>query len=162
MSLTIRKTWYTLVLIVWMVFASYAQKQEVISSSGGHLTGSRLSISYTLGETVITTQNNNDMMLTQGFHQSQLVVTALDEMKGLSITINAFPNPVNDYLNVVTSKLLPQGSFYQLFNMYGELIRRADFEGTNTEVEFRSLVSATYLLTVNGKNQILKSLKNKI
>jgi len=49
-------------------------KQEVIASAGGYNTGGGVSISWTLGETIIPTYTSGNLILTHGFQQ-QLIIT---------------------------------------------------------------------------------------
>jgi len=46
-----------------------AKAQQVIASSGGYFESENLSLSWTLGEPVIETFSNGDLILTQGFQQ---------------------------------------------------------------------------------------------
>lgn len=152
--------------IIFVVFLSIlfvvtvkAQQQKVISSSGGNLKSSNYSVSFTLGEPVIKTFGQNNLLITQGFQQSKLVVTAISQIKNLSINIQAYPNPVSNYLHLVSSEKLSPGSSYQLYNMNGACITEKKLEDLVTEVEFQSLVSATYFLKVIQNNKILKTFK---
>lgn len=159
METRVRKLIHTTILIVVIVLPSKAQLQEAISSSGGNFNSSSYIVSYTLGETVITTLNQENLILTQGFQQTRLIVTAINEMEGLTISINAYPNPVKDHLQITISEEPPNGSSYELFNIHGELIVKSQLNGRTTKVDFQSLVSSMYILRVIGNKQELKTFK---
>ena len=51
---------------------------EVIASSGDHFTGTDAQLSWTIGELVIDTYTNGSTQLTQGFHQTNLIITNVE------------------------------------------------------------------------------------
>jgi hypothetical protein len=64
-----KKTKTILLLLSMTFFISHSYAQQVISSAGNYYQGDNLSMSWTLGETVIETFTGNDIILTQGFQQ---------------------------------------------------------------------------------------------
>ena len=96
--------------------------QQVVATAGGTLENSYGSISYTIVETVAQTLSKNDKILTQGFHQTNLVVSALIELKDLGYTISAFPNPTTDFVKLKISKEIVNGMQYLLFDLTGRLV----------------------------------------
>ena len=91
-----------LFILITMLFAlsSGAQiKQEVISSAGGYSVNGDLSISWTLGETIIPTFKSRDLVLTHGFQQ-RLILTTVEENIEVSVKIKVFPNPASDVVNI--------------------------------------------------------------
>lgn len=145
--------------LLGLVHVVNGQLQEVVATAGGSYRGCHISVSFTLGEVGVLTLENEERIVTQGFHQPKLVVTAINESADLTINIQAYPNPVTEYLHLVTSEILPTGSTYQLFNISGALVEEKPLEGTTTEIKFQSLVSATYFLKVVQGEQTVKSFK---
>ena len=68
----------------------FALGQEVVSSAGETQTVSDLEISWTIGEPVIETFSLGIPVLTQGFHQSKLIVTAIDENRFSEIELKVY------------------------------------------------------------------------
>jgi hypothetical protein len=147
-----------LFLLVFIIEVN-GQLQSVIAATGGDFSEGQVFVSFTLGEVGILTVGKEDMVVTQGFHQPKLVVIPINEVEGLAIEIQAYPNPVSEYLNVVSSEILPAGSSYRLYSINGGLVEEKLLEGTTTKVEFQSLVSATYVLKVVQNSQTIKSFK---
>ncbi|MBK6949334.1 MAG: hypothetical protein IPH16_15855 [Haliscomenobacter sp.] len=58
---------------------SYSQqaRQEVLSSTGGNIKGKSIQVDWTIGELVITTIQNANIQITQGFHQPGVSLTNL-------------------------------------------------------------------------------------
>lgn len=143
------------------IFANYssAQIQSVTASSGAYLQGQNVSVSYTLGETIITTLEKPDLKITQGFHQTNLLVTTIDQLKKLAVKIEAYPNPVSDNLNLVISEMLPAETSYELYNSFGSLIIRKKLDALNTKISFQNLIPAMYILKVSQDATTLKTFK---
>ena len=148
-----------LMLITLFVMQANAQLQNVTATSGGNFTGSVYAVSFTVGEPVINTLLQGNVMVTQGFHQPHLTVTALDEAKGVALNIKAWPNPTTHFVQLEISNELTRGSSFQLFSMSGSLIKENKLEGTITEISFQNMKSATYLLRVIQNNQTLRTFK---
>ena len=145
--------------MIFYIKQSNAQVQSVIASSGGHINGQNVFVSFTIGEPVIQTLKKPDMTVTQGFHQSTLTVTTIDILEELSVSIEAYPNPVTDELKLVVDKeLLPEAS-YSLVDMWGGLVTQDMLEGSITKVSFQSLVPAVYFLKVNQGITTIKTFK---
>lgn len=65
---------------------------EVIATAGEQASGSTAQISWTLGEPVIETFSGNSAILTQGFHQTNLMITALEDLAA-DFRVRVYPNP---------------------------------------------------------------------
>ena len=57
------------IAISFTAFSFQASAQQVIATAGGYYEGENISLSYTVGEPVIETYTNGNVILTQGFQQ---------------------------------------------------------------------------------------------
>lgn len=73
-------------------------ERSVIASAGDYRSAGNISISWTLGETVIQTVTAGSVMLTQGFQQPGSATNSLKELIKSSITV--FPNPSNGLFKI--------------------------------------------------------------
>ncbi len=90
-----------------LLYSGICTSQQVISAAGGSGSGSNVQLSWTVGEPVIETFTGSSAILTQGFHQSKLLVTALDPMLFPGLTLTVFPNPVSSSLQLeVTGEVM--------------------------------------------------------
>lgn len=100
------KSILTTIIVLLVVVSAMGQdlKQQVISSAGGYdVSGDNsISLSWTLGELVITTveSGTGDLILTQGFQQSKMSVTGIEENKDLGVVVSIYPNPTSELVNV--------------------------------------------------------------
>ncbi|MGB4292449.1 MAG: T9SS type A sorting domain-containing protein [Bacteroidales bacterium] len=93
-----------LLISINLVFSAVAQvKQEVIASAGGYNKSSdnTISISWTLGETIVPTYVSQDgsLILTHGFQQ-KLIITSIEENIEVPVTVTVYPNPTSELLNI--------------------------------------------------------------
>jgi hypothetical protein len=79
------------------------QKLEVIASAGGYnvAPGGAISISWTLGETIIPNFVSQDgsISLAHGFQQ-KLIITKIEEGIAEPVKVIVYPNPASDYVKI--------------------------------------------------------------
>ena len=134
--------------------------QQVISSGGTNFKGTSVELSWTIGEPVIETYSNSNTILTQGFHQSDFKVTAIDEISLPGYELAVYPNPVSQKLNLEIRKGDLENLSYDLFNTKGKLMQRSLFFELPGQVNMESYSSGTYLLKISdNKGNPLQSFK---
>jgi len=140
-----------LIFILFAVFlvltVSGQVKQEVIASAGGYNTSGGVSISWTLGETIIPTYQNGNLILTHGFQQ-QLIVTAVEENLDILVNIKVFPNPASDNLNIRFEEPVDGEVVITIHDSQGRLIKTEMIEATTTEkqINLQDLGAGVYFL----------------
>ena len=101
---------------------NYSISQTLISNNGGFNKNSSNCISWSFGEVAIKTLYNSDIIITQGFQQSKMVITSIgDSYTMASKHINLFPNPTNSTLNIEIKGELSNELTLWLYNVNGEL-----------------------------------------
>ena len=145
-----------LLLLALIPFFSYSQEtdQQVIASAGDHSKNGDYSLSWTIGETVISTGAGGDYVLTQGFHQGNLHVTKIIEEK-ISYDLEVYPNPVSNILTIETTRA---GISYQLLNINGKVLHNGKLDNTREEIDFSGFPPGTYILKT-GEHQTHKIIK---
>lgn len=128
--------------------------QEVISSNGGSYKGSVVQLDWTIGEPVIATLISGTNTLTQGFHQSNLTVTAVDQMATSTITLKVYPNPVSEQLVLETRKGEKQRLSLKLFDITGKLLYQQAVKQPVETVNMQVYVPGNYLLRVFAEDGI--------
>jgi hypothetical protein len=145
-------------VIIFLVLTAGAQvKQEVIASAGGYdVVGSgsdALSISWTLGETIIPTFSNGDLTLTHGFQQ-QLIITAIEENIDVLVNIKVYPNPASDLLNIRFEEPLDGKVDLTILDSQGRLIMqdRVEAATVDKQINLQGVPAGIYYLRlIKGK-----------
>jgi hypothetical protein len=147
---------------LFLTTCSYGQslEQYVIGSAGNfNSTSSGTSLSWTIGEPLISTESSSTAILTQGFHQP-LVVTPLSTNLNLNqaIDLQAFPNPTLEKVTLKkeTNTVLKA----ELLDILGQSIGHYSLVEEQTTLSLETLPAATYLLCIRALNgQIIKTFK---
>ena len=144
---------------LFFFFAIALFAQEVVSTAGETQKISGIEISWSLGEPVIETVSNGSAVLTQGFHQSKLSVTAIDELLFPDSDLKVYPNPTSELVTIHFSA--PKKNLvYSLSDLTGRMLESKTLSTTETNINLKKYASGTYLLKINDKNaQSLQSFK---
>jgi Secretion system C-terminal sorting domain len=134
-------------LLLLCLIAQLAQSQSVIGSVGGGGTVGTMTISYTVGEAVISTVENANTRLNQGFHQARYVVTALKETFPAG-TVTVSPNPTSSILQVQLMGIAFDNIIISLTDVVGRSIITAKVTHTTWQTDLSDLANGYYLLIV--------------
>jgi len=142
----------------------YAQGvQEVVSSAGAYHNTSQGSLSWTIGEGITETMTAYAFMLTSGFHQSELTITAIAATGIPEADVRVYPNPVTSYLTVETAGD-PQDYEVLLYDLQGNLLYRKDIFMQTEVVDMRFYAPGVYLIRIvktdNSKQKYFQVIKH--
>lgn len=137
------------------------QAQEVIPTTGGNASGSGGSVSYTVGQTVYTTNTATNGSVSQGIQQPYeiSVVSGIEIGKDISLSCSVFPNPATDIVRLKVENYLSENLSYQLYDINGSLLEDIKIEGSETSVVLNNLLPSTYFLRVIQGIMVVKVFK---
>lgn len=151
---------FTAILFAYSALAQEGQKQDVISSAGGYSvagTGvNKISISWTLGETIVSTYEyhgadpSKDITLTQGFQQPDTIVKIVTELENIDILVNVlvYPNPASENVNIQFEAPVDGLVVMVFLDSQGKLLQRDLIEPGMVEkqINMQDLPSGIYYL----------------
>jgi len=139
-------------ILISLLFAlsGYGQiKQEVIASAGGYNVNGGLSLSWTLGETIIPTFTSKDgsLILTHGFQQ-KLIVTAVEENLDVLVKIKIFPNPAIEVVSIQFDEPVDGEIVLSVLDSQGRLVKRDMIESSIVEkqINMQDLPAGIYYI----------------
>ena len=140
------------IIIAFFLSGIAVHAQEVVTTAGSYGETASGSLSWTVGEPVIETITDGTNTLTQGFQQSKLTVTAINDLKVSGIELSVYPNPTADYLvlsidDVKTNRRSSQLSL-QLYDMNGKLLQNGKITGNETSIDMSNFIPGTYILKI--------------
>ncbi len=149
------KKLFVLNVMLLVYLAGYGQTllPETILSSGGDFANTTAQISWTLGDFQTTTYVKDQIVLTQGFLQSQIKVTDVFNIdNSANVELKVFPNPVINYLyiNIISNE--NKKISWQLINQNGKIIRNDDIYNKHSEIDFGSYKAGIYYLKTYSKD----------
>ena len=139
-----------LIIVVNGTFLPTLNAQEIVSTAGTVYETNGVQLSWTLGETVIKTAESGSLVLTQGFHQSKLVITALDDITIADFEVKVYPNPTSDFV-VVHFDENNLNAHIQLFDLAGKKLKES-VANTDTQMNMTEYPGGTYLLKLFDDN----------
>jgi hypothetical protein len=137
------------------------QAQEAMPASGGNASGSGGSVSYSVGQIVYSTNTGTNGSVAQGLQQPYeiSVVTGIEEAKGITLSVSAYPNPTTEHLTLIIGEFDISNLSYQLYDMQGKLLQCKKITDNKTSIVMCNLVSATYFVKVIKDNKEVKMFK---
>ena len=146
-----KKTIYYLTAL--LLFAiSNTTAQTAISANGGTATAAGTEVSWTIGEPIIATVSDGTTTLTQGFHQTKITVTAVNDIQDTGIEIEVYPNPTSDFVTIHFNKLIDKPT-YSLFDFNGKIIEQKNILGNDIKVNMTNCAEGSYLLRISHKKK---------
>lgn len=139
---------------------SYAQSINpfVIASAGGHGNSTTQQLSWTIGEPIIATQTSTSNILTQGFHQTNLVVNSIFQLSE-SVKIQAFPNPTTQSITIaLPNNKEKEDLSIQLLDLTGKQLKQQTLLANDSQshLNLENYPSGIYLISIqNSKNQVI-------
>lgn len=137
-------------------FTAIAQQStsQVFASGGKHLANTYAQVSFTFGEPLTATLTNNpNSIATQGFHQTNLTVSSVDDVSN-TFTFNYYPIPVTTHL-IISSSNYNQTAVVKIYDANAKLIVAQTFEN-KSQVDLSQVASGNYFVTIeNNENQLL-------
>lgn len=141
---------------------------QVVSSGGGYFSSDNLTVSWTIGEPVISTLTSTDLILTQGFQQGNLFGTDVPLDPSLnSYTFKMYPNPALNkvWFNVNNQKA--KGAFIvEVYDITGRKVINQNLglfvNQEQMELTISSLKPGVYLVKVtigNFNSDVIKLVK---
>ncbi|MBP6731290.1 MAG: T9SS type A sorting domain-containing protein [Chitinophagales bacterium] len=150
-----RKTKAILLLLsaIWCSGGATAQSvsKSVLASNGGETITTPYIYTWTTGESIIANTTVVSYIITQGFHPNGDAATGIQKVES-TIGLNVYPNPTGDVLNVQISNVAEGNLVLQVYDVNGKLCLPLQAIGTgagqNTNLNFSSLTSGTYYISV--------------
>jgi hypothetical protein len=132
-------------------------KQEVIAAAGGYnkSADNSISISWTLGETIIPTFKSQDgtLILTHGFQQ-KLIITNVEENLEEPVNVTIYPNPTSETIKILFETVTDKEISVYLLDAQGKLVKTDKIETTILEkqIDMQDLPAGIYYLRlIKGK-----------
>jgi hypothetical protein len=148
---------FILVAVLITASVSGQARQEVIASAGGFNKSSdnTMSISWTLGETIVPTFTSQDgsLILTHGFQQ-KLIITAVEENLEEKVEVTIYPNPTREMINIRFSEPVDKEVLLFLLDEQGRMVLTERIEPSvlDKTINLQNFASGIYYLRlIKGK-----------
>ncbi len=158
-----KQSFFILIFFI-SAFGFNIHAQTILSATGGCFQNGECQMSWTIGEPIIATCEVGNFCLTQGFHQSLLIITAINNDPFYLTNVKAYPNPATYVVNLSVSETDLTGWNYFLYNADGKLLQKNSISKTITNINVQPYATSNFILKVTkGDAEInsFKIIKNK-
>lgn len=147
-------------VVAFLPLRSQSIGPDVISTSGGYHSTAQNRISYTIGQPVYTTVENDENALTQGFQQPWVDITADVPASGhIEYDVTVFPNPARHILHVVFGSQ-PDAMRFDLVDDLGKSILAGPIRSTDEELDLSGYAAGMYhLRLLSSEGNIRRTFK---
>jgi hypothetical protein len=127
------------------------QKLEVVASAGGYsiAPGGAISVSWTLGETIIPNYVSQDgsIGIAHGFQQ-KLVITKIEESIENRVIVTIYPNPVSDIVRIAFDQPVEASIIVTVVDFRGKRVDTGMIATGTTvyEIDMQGLPAGLYYL----------------
>ena len=141
-------------LLIFIYNSNYAQSDNlvVIGSAGNSTIVGNNQLSWTIGEPIINTSITPNGILTQGFHQGDILISVIDENNKINASI--YPNPTTSEIVISIGEENLLNARYRLQDSFGKLLVERKIISKESNVSLESVPSASYFIQVLLDNQI--------
>jgi len=153
-----------LFVICILIFPFAGLAQDAIVTSGANVSGSGGTVSFSVGQTVYTTNSATTGTVAQGVQHAYEIYEVGTKETILNISLSVFPNPTTEYLTLNIGNYNNVAMTYHVYDLQGKLILNGAIISSNTTINVSELVASTYFVQVHqeGKvTQVFKVIKNK-
>ena len=149
--------WLSSGMFVFMIFMSIdgqaqEQQQYVFASQGNYTESGDMSVSWTIGDSFITTVESSDGTLTQGFQQSFLKIKKVQNIELASFNAQVFPNPTSGILNVRLEDEVKEYTM-EILDVTGKLMHKSNENQRLVEMDMTSYASGQYFIRLFNLNE---------
>lgn len=124
---------------------------NVVATAGSNYEAGNLVLDWTLGEVLIQTLENPAVIVTQGFHQPQYSLVAVQAIPADKGVICVLPNPFSNGFELKMNFKNFEKGIVQLYTMDGNILWKKSFKGKDLleKYDATGLPSGTYMLAVS-------------
>jgi hypothetical protein len=151
------KTRFTLLFCFLLNLLFYdSGAQETTASAGGNINSAGGSISYTVGQVTNLYLSETKGSVAQGVQQPYeiFLITGIVEAKGISLDLQVYPNPVQDFLKLKIQDLNTENLVWKMHDANGKLLSTDRVSGAEILISMANYTSGVYLFSVLNKDNL--------
>jgi hypothetical protein len=151
-----KKVYFAALLLLFS--GGIVSAQETSLSAGGDASGSGGSISYSVGQ-VFYTEKGSSASMNEGVQQPYVVTVNIDKTEAYSFSLNVFPNPTQDQLNLEIKNWKNEALSVELLDVAGRSLYTQNIQNEQTLIPVQDFPAAVYFLRVSNEQKTVKTFK---
>ena len=144
------------ILLLCMAFSANGQSiaPAVYASSGTVYSSANAQISWTAGETMVSSRNAGNSALTEGFQQPTLTVVAIGEALP-ELHLEVFPNPTQEHITLQFPQDSKGAYTAELYDVSGKKLREEAIPAgaSQSQIDLTQVADGHYYLRVTNQSR---------
>jgi len=140
----------TTLFAVSLSLSAQGGMQQVITAAGGIKTapGGSFYVSWTLGETLVSTWKSADGSITLSGGEQSIIITAVETPPGWDVDVSIYPNPAGSQLTIKFNSPVKDKFLLYLYDAGGKLILidKIERSAETRQLDVEGLPPGTYFL----------------
>lgn len=153
------KTYKIIVIAVFLLGNLLSMGQQNIAATGSYFENNEFSVSWGVGELAIETFSSGNYIVTQGFQQSKLEVTNIDNTNSEFDYIEVYPNPTSDFVYLNFKDKAPLACEYQMIDTEGKVMNKQKITEQSVQVSFVNKKTGVYFMRIFSDKTLIKTFK---
>ena len=141
-----KQIFLTFLAVSFVSELSFSQDLYLVGASGTTTEDTGGSISWSLGDLVISTASSSVNDITQGFQQGNIYVTGIEDLREAQISI--YPNPAAEFVNIQSDEAIR----VSMYDISGRLVGSWYFTDTQNQINVSDFSRGTYNLVIESGN----------
>ena len=146
-------------IFAFIAIASIALCQDILSTGGDFHQTPHGSLSFTIGEPISETFEAGENVLTQGFQQSKLIITAIETPETENFNLQVFPNPTHSIITIKATEEVQHALQYVLCDLNGKVLYETCSDQSMIEIDLINVCPGTYLLKIINDEKLMATYK---
>ena len=149
-----------LILFMLLCCLTKIEAQQNTLASGGNVTGTGGSVSFSIGQVDYVTQTGSNGSAGQGVQQPfEITMLSGSDFTNISINAVAYPNPTVSNLTIVVKNYDLSNLTYQLYDISGKSISKGKITTEETFLDIQQYAPAVYVLELLSDKKEIKTFK---
>jgi len=145
-------------IIPKILFSQSLDADAIFCAAGNYKIDGYAQISWTLGDCQIKTFKSSDAILTQGFLQSRMTITGIQNLNtDKAIQMKCFPNPVLNILQIEIAETINEQLILELYSSDGKMLQTKIIQpkDKHAEIDFSPYQHGMYILKATSQNKAM-------
>ena len=134
-------------LLCLQSFHAQSLSPQVVATSGKSFSSATAVIDFTVGEVFTSTYVSEGNLLTQGFHQPEIIITSLEPSEH-EFAFNLYPNPTQQFVTVEST--LETELHVRIMDIQGRQVQASSVFTKIITLDLHSLMSGNYLVAISN------------
>ena len=150
------KHYFSIIALLLLFFQTSAQSAFV--TVGGEATGEGGTASFSVGQVVYTSTEDNQYTISEGIQQAYTIKDITpDAIKNLvNIELVAYPNPTSDVLHLSVKDAAIDKLSYSISDVKGRLQETGTILGAESTLQFSQYLAGVYFVEVKKDGKLVK------